>query len=77
MDMGKKKKTNLRNWSTPLDDSRESATKFAQNICTSLSILKLIKQVEELEKQGMDIDEAYKERLLLSLITQDAPVGEA
>ena len=69
-----KKKT--RNWSTPLEESHQEALNFAQGICVSLSIMKLLNQLEELEAQGVEINETYKTNLLITLLG-DAPQGSA
>jgi hypothetical protein len=76
MVMSKKKKKTSREWSTPLEESKRATAQFAQGLVMSLSILKLIRQLEELEAQGVTIDETYRENLILSLAS-DVPVGQA
>ena len=76
MVMSKKKKKAGREWSTPLEESKQATVKFAQGLVVSLSVLKLIRQLEELERQGVTIDETYRENLILSLAS-DVPVGQA
>jgi len=75
MVMSKKKKTS-REWTTPLEESKALAVEFAQGLAVSLSVLKLIRQLEELEEKGIPIDEKYKESLILSL-AGDIPAGQA
>ena len=76
MVMSKKKKKPSREWITPLEESKMASIQFAENLVMSLSILKLIQQLEELEEKGITVDEDYREKLILSLAA-NVPVGEA
>ena len=71
--MSKKKR---RDWSTPLEDAQQEAVDFAQGVCMSLNVLKLVKQIEELKEKGIEIDETYETNLIAALVG-DVPVGEA
>jgi len=69
-------KKKQRDWITPLEEAQQEAVDFAQGVCMSLNVLKLIQQIEQLKEQGIEIDETYETNLIAALVG-DIPTGEA
>ena len=73
--MSKKKKAG-REWTTPLEESKKEAVRFANGLAISLNVLKLLKQLDELEANGVTVTKEYRESLILQL-SAGIPEGEA
>tara|TARA_Y100000004_G_scaffold189837_1_gene246045 strand:+ start:133 stop:360 length:228 start_codon:yes stop_codon:yes gene_type:complete len=73
--MSKKKKAG-REWTTPLEESKKEAVRFANGLAISLNVLKLLKQLDELEENGVTVTKEYRESLILQL-SAGLPVADA